>query len=82
MDAAHNEDSDREAIAAAATILDHNVIDTTSLNDVLGRLPLFLSTKSVLVVMVEEAGHILLLSAKYHAKAAGDFLFSIFFPRF
>ena len=37
--------------AAADTNMDHNAIDTTSLYNILGRLTLFLSTKSVLVTM-------------------------------
>ena len=56
---------------AAATDLDQNMIDTTSLNYVLVRFPLFLSSKSVLVTMAEESGNILLLSDKYYAEAAG-----------
>ena len=62
--------------------MDQNSIDTTKINNVLDHLPLFLLAKSVLVTVVEESWHILLLSAKYHAAAAGIFLFSIFFPIF
>ena len=51
--------------------MDHNAIDTTSLKNVLIRLPIFLSSKSVHVMAPEEAIKILLLSAKYHAEAAG-----------
>ena len=61
------------------TDLAHNVIDTTSLNNVLGFLILFLLAKSSLVTMVEEYVHILLLISKYHAKAAGRFYFRFFF---
>ena len=58
------------------------MIDTTNLNNVLGRLPLFLSVKSVLVTMSEDAGHILVLSAKYHVEAARHFYFPYFVQDF
>ena len=49
-----------------------DTFDPTSLNSVLGRLPMFLSTKSMLEEIVSSAGHILLLSSKYHAEVAGQ----------
>ena len=73
----HDEYGDREAISAAATDPVHSEIDTTILNGVLCHLPLFLSEKSVFVTMTEEAGHILFLSTKYHAKASGHFILNI-----
>jgi hypothetical protein len=47
-------------------------IDRSSLNAVLGSLPMFLNTKSMLEELLEEHEHILLLSAKYHAECAGQ----------
>ena len=67
-----DDDIDASAATTAVVVQAHNKINKSSLNDVLGRLPLFLSAKSVLVEMAEEAGHILLLSSKYHAEAAGQ----------
>ena len=78
----HNKEDEYEAAAAATTDMDHNAIDTTSLKNVLVRLPIFLLSKFVHMMVIEEAMHILPLSAKYHAEAAGIFLFSIFCPRF
>ena len=49
-----------------------DTFDPTSLDSVLGRLPMFLSTKSMLEEIVSNAGHILLLSSKYHAEVAGQ----------
>ena len=69
----HDEYDEHKAAASADTDLDHNVIDANSLNNVLIRLSLFLSDKSELVMMSEEAGHIIPLSTKYHAEAAGNF---------
>ena len=67
---------------AASTDTDHNVIDTTSLNNVLDRLTLFLLSESVIVMTAEESGHGILLRDKYHTEAAGRFLFSSFCPIF
>ena len=70
-----SETGDEDAVAvkaAAAATLAHNAIDKSSLNDVLSRLPIFLSAKSKLVTIAEDKGHILILSAKYHAEAAGQ----------
>ena len=78
----HNEYVNREDEMSADTDLSHNFIDTTRLNNALGGLSLFLLTKSLCVTMQEEAGHIMLLSSKYHAKKAGHFLFSSFCPIF
>ena len=78
----HNEYVNREDETSADTDLSHNFIDTTRLNNALGGLSLFLSAKSVCLTMPEEAGHILILSSKDHAKEAGHFLFSIFCPIF
>ena len=66
----HYEYNVHQDAVAPATGVTHNTIDTTRLNNVLGRLPLFLSVKLVLVMMAAESGHILLLSAKYHSEAA------------
>ena len=63
---------DKEDDDLAELITTEDVFDPTSLNSVLGRLPMFLSTKSVLEEIVSEAGHILLLSSKYHAECAGQ----------
>ena len=49
-----------------------NVIDLTSLDSVLGRLPMFHETKSMLEAIVENSDHKLLLSSKYHAEVAGQ----------
>ena len=49
-DAAHDAYNERNYAAASATDLDHNTIDTTSLNYVLNLLPLFISEKSVIVI--------------------------------
>ena len=49
-----------------------NVIDLTSLDSVLGHLPMFHETKSMLEVIVEKSNHKLLLSSKYHAEVAGQ----------
>ena len=81
-DSAHNEDYRHNDEAGSTTDLDYNVINDTSLNNLLGRLYLFLSAKSVLVTMPEESRHILRLRYKYHAKAEGRFLFSIYLPTF
>ena len=53
-------------------IITDDTYDLTSLNSVLGRLPVFLSTKSMLEEIVSKSGHILLLSSKYHAEVAGQ----------
>ena len=47
-------------------------IDQTSLNSVLGALPMFKNVKSLLQEIVEERGHILFFSSKYHAECAGQ----------
>ena len=65
-DSAHDEDDNHEAAAAAITDMDQKPIDTTILNNVMVCLPLFLSSKSVLAKMIEETGHIILLSSKFH----------------
>ena len=69
----HNEDNNLKFPADSATDMVHNVIDTVSLNNVLGCLSLFLSSNSVLLTMAEESGRILLLNSNYHAEAAGHF---------
>ena len=72
-DESESDDEDAVAVkAASAATLAHNAIDKSILNDVLGRLPIFLSAKSKLVTITEDKGHILILSAKYHAEAAGQ----------
>ena len=48
------------------------VVNSSSLNNVLGRLPMFLNTKSMLEEELERNGHILILSEKYHAECAGQ----------
>ena len=80
-DDAHDEDGSHDAAGTAPTDLYHKDVYTTIPNNVLGLLNLFLSSKSLIVTMIEKSGHILLLSSKYHAKAARG-LFSIFFPKF
>lgn len=55
------DEGDEEEKAAAA--LKAAKVDPTSLNYVLGRIPMFLSTKSELEELVVERGHILVLSA-------------------
>ena len=45
-------------------------VDFTSLDSVLGHLPMFHETKSMLEVIVEKSNHKLLLSSKYHAEVA------------
>ena len=62
-DTVHYEEYKFKAAENSDNYMDHNVIDTTSLKDVLGCIPLFLSAKSVLAMMSEESGHILILSA-------------------
>ena len=47
-------------------------VDFTSLDSVLGHLPMFHETKSMLEVIVEKSNHKLLLSSKYHAEVAGQ----------
>jgi len=46
--------------------------DMTSLNAVLSRCPSFAEAKSMLEEIVEEAGHRVLLSSKYHCECAGQ----------
>ena len=58
---------------ADSTDLYRNDIDTTRIYDKLGCFPLFISSKFVLVMIEELAGHILHLRTKYHSKAAGPF---------
>ena len=47
-------------------------VDPTSLNSVLGNIPMFANTKSMLEEIMDNSGHILLLSSKYHAEIAGQ----------
>ena len=77
-DTAHSGDDNYEASVADETGMDHNFIDTTSLNNVLDCLPLFILSNSALVTMVEEYVHILLPITKYHAKAVSHFYFRYF----
>ena len=49
-----------------------DAIDFTSLNSMLGHLPIFRETKSMLEVIVENSNHKLLLSSKCHAEVAGQ----------
>ena len=49
--AGHNEYNNPEAAADSATDISRNATDTTILNNVLDNLPLFLSSKYMLVVM-------------------------------
>ena len=65
-------DESDEEMDPAALIVTDDTYDPTSLNSVLGRLPVFLSTKSMLEEIVSKAGHILLLSSKYHTEVAGQ----------
>ena len=51
---------------------DDTVVDSSSLNNVLGRLPMFLNTKSMLEEKLERNGHILLLLEKYHSECTGQ----------
>ena len=69
-----NEDGEDEQQPAADQADDGGggEIDRTSLNAVLGSLPMFLNVKSKLEELVEKAGHILLFSSKYHAECAGQ----------
>jgi len=46
--------------------------DMTSLNAVLSRCPSFAEAKSMLEEIVAEAGHLVLLSSKYHCECAGQ----------
>ena len=48
------------------------VVNSLSFNDVLGRLPTFLNTKSTLEEELEQNRNIILLSEKYHAECAGQ----------
>ena len=79
---AHDEDDGCEATLNDATYLYHSIIYTTTLNNVLGRLSIFLSSKSVLVTMAEESRNILILRNSYHSKAEGNFYFQWFVKYF
>ena len=65
-------DESAEDIDPEELVVIDNTLDPTSLNSVLGRLPMFLSTNSTLEEIVSKSGHILLLSSKYHAEVAGQ----------
>ena len=67
-----NTDESDEDMDPVELIVTDDTYDPTSLNSVLGRLPVFLSTKSMLEEIVSKSGHILLLSSKYHAEVAGQ----------
>ena len=43
----HNENNNREAAAAAATDLDHNIIKTSSLNNVMVPVPVLCGKQSI-----------------------------------
>ena len=77
-DSVHDEDNNCDSAVSYFNDLYNNSFDTTCLNNVMVQLPLFLSAKSVPVKIAEESRYILILSAKYHTKAAGVFL--IFLP--
>ena len=49
-----------------------DAIDLTSFDSVLGHLPMFHETKSMLEVIVKKSNHKLLLSSKYHTEVAGQ----------
>ena len=49
----HDEDNDCKAVTAAAANMDHNEVDTISLKDIMGSLPLFLSAKFMIVAISE-----------------------------
>ena len=51
---------------------DDTFFNSSSLKDIMGRLPMFLNTKLMLEEELERNGHILLLSEKYHAECAGQ----------
>ena len=77
-DTAHDEYNNCKSAATSDTDLSRNFIDTIDLQYVWGRLPFFLSAKSVILTIVEEASHILLLSNKYYDKALENFYFQYF----
>ena len=86
--AAANDDAAKAADAAAADDNDdyfgagsgdddddddeEDECDMTSLNAVLSRCPSFAEAKSMLEEIVAEAGHLVLLSSKYHCECAGQ----------
>ena len=50
-DDAHDKDDNRNAAASADTDMDHNAIDSSRLNGVMGRLNLLLPEKSAFLMM-------------------------------